>query len=146
VLADQSVLQAQHVSLADREASAGRRDAEGGALSTGSSTGSRAHARSAAIYLAIRQAAAVDTEAAELEQTLADQRFSGHREAAHELARGKDLRPGLTLDHAAAAIWTLGHSDTHRFLCQRRGWSALPYSRWLTDELYAALLPPRPPI
>src|SRR3954451_7312018 len=34
-----------------------------------------AHGRSAAIYVAIREAAAVDAEAAELEQALADERF-----------------------------------------------------------------------
>lgn len=105
----------------------------------------RAHARSAAIYLAIRQAAAVDVDAAELEQTLADQRFSGYREAAQELARRGGLRPGLSLDQAAATIWTLGHPDTYRYLCQRRRWSARRYRRWLTDELSAGLLPPRQP-
>ena len=101
----------------------------------------RAHARSAAISLAIREAAAVDAEAAELEQTLADQRFSGYREAARELARRGGLRPGLAPDQAAATIWALGHPDTYRYLCQRRGWSARRYRRWLTDELAAALLP-----
>jgi AcrR family transcriptional regulator len=100
-----------------------------------------AHARSAAIYLAIREAAAVDAEAAELEQTLADERFSGYRTAARELARAGGLRAGLGPDQAAATIWTLGHPDTYRYLCQRRGWSAGRYRRWLSDELSAALLP-----
>src|SRR4051794_27158358 len=49
-----------------------------------------AHARTAAISLAIREAAAVDPEAAELEQTLADERFSGYRGA----ARGRWGRRG----------------------------------------------------
>ncbi len=100
-----------------------------------------AHARSAAIYLAIRQAAAVDAEAADLEQTLADERFSGYREAARELARRDGLRAGLTPDRAAATIWTLGHPDTYRYLSHRRGWSARGYRRWLADELSAALRP-----
>src|SRR4051794_22213362 len=101
-----------------------------------------AHARSAAIYLAIREAAAVDADAAELEQALADERFSGYRKAARELARRGGLRPGLTPDHAAATIWTLGHPDAYRYLCRRRGWSAARYRRWLSDELSAALLSP----
>jgi AcrR family transcriptional regulator len=100
-----------------------------------------AHAGSAAIYLAIRQAAAVDAEAAELERTLADERFSRYAEAARELARAGGLRAGLTPDHAAAAIWTLGHPDTYRYLRQGRGWSARRYRRWLADELSAALKP-----
>jgi AcrR family transcriptional regulator len=98
------------------------------------------HARSASIYVAIREAAAVDAEAAELEQTLADERFNGYREAARELARRGGLRPGLSPDGAAAAIWTLGHPDTYRYLAQRRGWSARRYRGWLGDELAAALL------
>jgi AcrR family transcriptional regulator len=99
-----------------------------------------AHDRSTAIYLPVREAAAVDTEAAELEQTLADQRFSGYREAGRELARCGGLRPGLAPDEAAATIWSLGHPDTYRYLRKRRGWSARRYRRWLTQELSAALL------
>jgi AcrR family transcriptional regulator len=102
-----------------------------------------AHTRSAAMYVAIREAAAVDADAAELERALGDARFRGYREAARELARRGGLRPGLTPDHAAATIWTLGLSETYRYLCQRRGWSAARYRRWLSDALSAALVPPR---
>jgi AcrR family transcriptional regulator len=98
-----------------------------------------AHARSAAVYLAIREAAAVDAGAAELEQTLADERFGRYREAARELSRRGGLRAGLTQEQAAATIWTLGHPDTYRYLSQRRGWSANRYRRWLETELRAAL-------
>jgi AcrR family transcriptional regulator len=101
-----------------------------------------AHARSAPISLAIREAAAVDEEAAELEQTLADERFNGYREAARELGRSGGLRPGLSPDAAAATIWTLGHPETYRYLTSRRGWNARRYRRWLADELAAALLSP----
>jgi AcrR family transcriptional regulator len=104
---------------------------------------SEAHARTAAIYLAIRQAAAVDAEAAELEQTLGDERFSRYSEAARELARRGGLRAGLTPDHAAATIWSLGHPDTYRYLSQRRRWNARRYRRWLRDQLSAALRPPK---
>jgi AcrR family transcriptional regulator len=101
-----------------------------------------AHARSAAIYLAIRQAAAVDADAAELEHALSDERFSRYNDAARELARRGGLRAGLTPDGAAATIWSLGHPDTYRYLSQRRRWSAGRYRQWLTDELSAALRPP----
>jgi AcrR family transcriptional regulator len=99
--------------------------------------------RTAAISVAIRDAAAVDAEAAELERTLADERFSRYREAAKELARRGGLRPDLTLDAAAATIWTLGHPDTYRYLRRQRGWSSRRYRRWLGDQLTAALLPAR---
>ena len=100
-----------------------------------------AHERTAAITVAIREAAAVDPELAELEQTLADQRFSGYREAARELARRGGLRNGLHSEHAAATIWSLGHPDTYRFLLQTRDWSPRRYRRWLADQLSGALLP-----
>ena len=100
-----------------------------------------AHERTAAISVAIRQAAAVDPELAELEQTLADQRFTGYREAARELARRGGLRNGLGPEQAAATIWSLGHPDAYRFLVKRRGWTPRRYRRWLTDELSAAILP-----
>jgi AcrR family transcriptional regulator len=99
-----------------------------------------AHQRTATITLAIREAAAVDPELAELEQTLADHRFAGYREAAQELARRGGLRNGLSAEQAAAAIWSLGHPDTYRFLINRRGWSPRRYRRWLTETLSAALL------
>lgn len=100
----------------------------------------QANARSAAIYRAIREAAAVEADAAELERTLADQRFGAYGEAAHELARRGGLRPGLTRDHAAATIWTLGHPDSYRYLRHGRGWSERRYRRWLAEQLSAALL------
>lgn len=100
----------------------------------------QAHARTAAISVAIREAGAVDPEAAELEQTLADERFSGYREAAHELAHRGALLPGLSPDQAAATIWSLGHPDTYRYLRQRRGWSANRYRHWLAHQLSAALV------
>jgi AcrR family transcriptional regulator len=100
-----------------------------------------AHERTAAISVAIREGAAVDPELAELEHTLADQRFTGYREAARELARRRGLRHGLGADQAAATIWSLGHPDTYRFLLQTRGWSPRRYRRWLADQLSVALLP-----
>jgi AcrR family transcriptional regulator len=99
-----------------------------------------AHERTTAISIAIREGAAVDPELAELEQTLADQRFAGYREAAQELARRGGLRKGLSPDQAAATIWSLGHPDNYRFLLKSRGWSPRRYRRWLTDALSAALL------
>ena len=99
-----------------------------------------AHERTAALYVAIREGAAVDPELAELEQTLAEQRFTGYREAARELARRGGLRNHLGPEQAAAAIWSLGHPEIYRFLLQRRGWSTLRYRKWLADELSTALL------
>jgi AcrR family transcriptional regulator len=99
-----------------------------------------AHERTAAISVVIREAAAVDPELAKLEQTLADQRFTGYREAARELARRGGLRGGLGPEQAAATIWSLGHPDIYRFLLQTRGWSARRYRGWLADGLSAALL------
>ena len=99
------------------------------------------HSRTAEISVAIREAAAVDSELAELEQILADERYAGYRQAAQELARRGGLRNGLGPEQAAATIWSLGHPDTYRFLTHTRSWSPGRYRRWLADGLSAALLP-----
>jgi AcrR family transcriptional regulator len=99
-----------------------------------------AHSRTAEISVAIREAAAVDAELAKLEQTLADERYAGYRQAAQELARRGGMRNGLGPEQAAATIWSLGHPDTYRFLIHARGWSPGRYRRWLADGLSAALL------
>jgi AcrR family transcriptional regulator len=99
----------------------------------------RTHARTAAISAVIRDAAGLDAEVAELEQTLAEKRLAGYREVADELARRDGLRSGTTPDEAAATIWSLGHPDTYRFLRHQQGWTAKHYRRWLQHGLQASL-------
>jgi AcrR family transcriptional regulator len=97
------------------------------------------HARTSAISAVIRDAAGVDAEVAELEQTLAEKRLAGYREVADELARRDALRQGTGPDEVAATIWSLGHPDTYRFLRHQQGWTAKHYRRWLQDGLRALL-------
>ena len=87
--------------------------------------------------LVIGEAAALDREVAELEQTLAEKRLEGYREVAVELARAGGL-PTSALDEAAATIWSLGHPTTYRFL-HARGWSDETYRTWLVSTLLGAL-------
>ena len=101
------------------------------------------HGRTSSIMVVIAEAAALDREVAELEQTLAEKRLEGYREVAAELARAGGL-PTTELDEAAATIWSLGHPTTYRFL-HGRGWADGTYRAWLASALLGALgMRPRP--
>ncbi len=86
-------------------------------------------------------AAASDPEVGALWETNKRQRLWGYTQAAKELRARDGLRPGLTVDGAAAIIWTIGMPETYRFLVEEQGWPADRYRRWVDAALAAALLP-----
>lgn len=90
----------------------------------------------------IRQAAALDPGIAALEKQRAEQRLRNYGIAARILAERGALREGLTPDHAAAVIFTLGHPDQYRFLVHEQGWPADGWANWVRSTLVAALLEP----
>lgn len=102
------------------------------------------HARTSGISAVIRDAAGLDAEVAELEQTLSEKRLAGYREVANELARRDALRSGTKPEEAAATIWSLGHPDTYRFLRHQQSWTAKHYHRWLEEGVRALLDASRP--
>ncbi|MBA2716711.1 MAG: hypothetical protein H0U51_06630 [Propionibacteriales bacterium] len=58
-------------------------------------------------------------------------------------ARGP-LRAELTVDEAAAILWTVASPEVHRMFRIDWRWDALQYQRWLEATLAASLLPPSP--
>jgi AcrR family transcriptional regulator len=96
------------------------------------------HGRTSSIMVVIAEAAVLEPEIAELEQTLADKRLEGYREVAAELARSCGLPTAAELDEAAVSIWSLGHPVTYRFL-RGRGWTDETYRAWLVAALVGAL-------
>jgi AcrR family transcriptional regulator len=96
------------------------------------------HGRTSTIMVVIGEAAVLEPEIAELEQTLADKRLAGYREFAVELARRGALSSALELDEAAVTIWSLGHPQTYRFL-HGRGWTDEAYRTWFVEALIGAL-------
>lgn len=90
--------------------------------------------RTAPIQWVIRQAAAVDTDAAELERARSRQRLRNYGLAATALRERGGL--GATTDgEAAATIWTLGHPTAYRSLVIDEGWSPDAYRAWLRGAL-----------
>jgi len=97
-------------------------------------------ARTAPVFRVIRQAAALDPEVAALERQRAEQRLRNYGNAARILDERGALRPGLSRDDAAAAIFAVGHPDIYRFFILEEGWEPERWADWVRECLYAALL------
>jgi len=98
------------------------------------------HRRTNEVFEVIRNAAAVDPDIAALDTARARRRMEHYRLAATELARRSGANPDLSLDEAAAMIWSIGHPETYRFLVIELGWTPEGYRRWVTGCLRATLL------
>ena len=96
--------------------------------------------RTASVFRIIREAAAADPEIAALERGRAAQRLRNYRQAAELLADRDALRPGMTIDGAAAAIFALGHPETYRALVLDGDWDDDAWADWLQATLEVALL------
>ncbi len=94
-----------------------------------------ANTRTATIHSIIRQASAVDEDAAELERARSQQRLRNYGLAAAALRERGGLRNGMTDDQAAATIWSIGHPTTYRALVIDAGWTADAYRAWLRAAL-----------
>lgn len=91
----------------------------------------------------LRSAAAVDPEIAALR---ADVQLRQRREAMTTVAswiaaRGR-LSPGLTVNQAAAILWTATSPEVHRMFRVDWDWEPRQYESWLRVTLEANLLPP----
>jgi AcrR family transcriptional regulator len=96
--------------------------------------------RTAPVFRIIREAAAADPEIAVLERGRAAQRLANYRHGAQLLADRDALRPGMTIDDAAAAIFAIGHPETYRALVLDGDWDDDDWATWLQATLEAALL------
>lgn len=96
--------------------------------------------RTAPVFRVIREAASVDPEIAVLERSRTAQRLHNYRQAAQLLAARDALRPGMTIDAAAAAIFAIGHPETYRALVLDGDWNVDVWVNWLQATLEAALL------
>jgi AcrR family transcriptional regulator len=100
------------------------------------------HARQAQVMLALAAAATADPEAASIWQKNLDDRRTGMRMFAAELASTGELRPDHTVDTAADVLWLAMDVRNYDWLVRRRGWSADRFQRWYVDTVAAALLTP----
>ena len=96
--------------------------------------------RTAPVFRIIREAAAADPEIAVLERGRAAQRLRNYQDAAQLLADRDALRPGMTINGAAAAIFAIGHPETYRALVLDGDWDDDDWADWLQATLEAVLL------
>ena len=102
----------------------------------------QSRARTAPYYKLLRQAAALDQEAADLELARAEERLRSYRTGAALLAERGALREGLSIDDAAAMFHATGHPDVYRFLVIEQKWTAAHWANWVRSTFEAGLLAP----
>lgn len=96
----------------------------------------------AALRLVLRVAAALDTEAAALQDSIEEQRRVGQARVARALADKGFLAPGLKEAEARGIVYALMSIDTYRILRLEQRWSGARYERWLANALYRLLVAP----
>jgi AcrR family transcriptional regulator len=130
------------VAMPDREEHMAftRADTARGALRAYATTGGTVNRRYARISERLREAAATDPRLAELWSTAEQQRLYGARLVASTVEGLAPLRPGLTQDRAAEAIWALTGPEHYQRLVHDRGWSQEEYIDWLGRSFEAILL------
>src|SRR5690349_5700501 len=79
--------------------------------------------RLAPVYLALRDAAATDTESSALWQELSERRARNMRAFAAELRATGELRPDLSDDDVADVIWSTNGPEYWTLLVHDRGWT-----------------------
>jgi len=98
--------------------------------------------RTAPVFRMIREAAAGDADAAQLERVRAAQRLRNYRQPAQLLADKGALRHELTVEQAAATVFAIGHPDTYRALVIDGDWDIDTWTAWARRALEAALIEP----
>jgi AcrR family transcriptional regulator len=90
----------------------------------------------------LHTAAAVEPEIAALRDDLnMRQRRLAMTTVAEWLTGNGPLKDAMTVDHAAAIIWTLTSSDVYAMFTHDWRWTSDQYQRWLVDTLETTLLP-----
>jgi AcrR family transcriptional regulator len=88
----------------------------------------------------LAQAATGDKDLRAFAETIEAERAAGTRAAAQHVADRFGLRDGLTVDDAAAILWTLTAPDVADRLVNRRGWGWDRFAGWLGTTMGDALL------
>lgn len=96
--------------------------------------------RVAPLYHVLVVAADADPEAAALLATLDDQRADGAGAVVRRVAELGGLRPGLSVEQAAAIADLLIDPLPYRRLVEKHGWSAEAYTEYLQRSAAATLL------
>jgi len=107
----------------------------------------RGAARVQPVQLLARQAAASDPAAAEVYETIRNERLASMADFAEFLHDSGQLRASVTVEEARDVLWTYNSAEIWELLVVKRGWQPERYGHWIGDALVAALLeslPQRP--
>jgi AcrR family transcriptional regulator len=100
------------------------------------------HERLQPVHRMLGSAAAVDPDAAEMLETIRQQRYAGQGVVARGLVERNALRAGMSEREAHDIIYALMSPDLRGVLIGERRWSADRYEVWLAETLCATLLAP----
>ena len=96
--------------------------------------------RAAALLKVIRDAAAVDPDAAALWGRIQTEFYDVQRGVVRSVHEKGALRHGLDVSSATDIMWTLNHPDVWHLLVGARGWTPERYERWFGEALCSELL------
>jgi len=96
--------------------------------------------RIAPLVLLLRDAAQADPEAAALYDELDRNRLTRMADNARYLADAGHLRDGLTTQEARDVMWLGTSPELYDLLVNRRRWTVVKYSRFVTDTMTNALI------
>ena len=98
-------------------------------------------ARTAPLFLALRDASTTDPEAGQVWREIGERRAHNMRALARDLEAAGGLRAGVSVDEAADVIWATNGSELYLLLTGDRGWSPDRYEHWLAAAWCRLLLP-----
>lgn len=96
--------------------------------------------RMAPVFLALRDAAATDTDCAALWTEIARRRATNMRAFAADLRSTGELRTDLTDDQVADIVWSMNAAEYWDLLVRERGWTPDQFADWITDAWTRLLL------
>lgn len=98
------------------------------------------HQRLAPLFLAVRDAASTEPDAAAVWHDIAERRATNMRQLARELQATGRLRHDITIDAAADTIWATNSPELWVLLTADRNWPPTRYEHWLADTWIRLLL------
>ncbi|HMA46739.1 MAG TPA: helix-turn-helix domain-containing protein [Frankiaceae bacterium] len=97
-------------------------------------------ARLAPVYLALRDAAATDADAASLWHEIGQRRARNMRSFAADLRATGELRADLSDDDVADIVWSMNGAEYWTLLVGERGWNERRFATFLADAWNRLLL------
>lgn len=98
------------------------------------------HSRMAPLFLALRDASSTEPEAHRVWEAISQRRAANMRTLVRDLRETGGLRPDVSVEDAADALWAMNSPELYVLLTADRGWSPRRFERWLADALCRLLL------